>query len=74
MNAITTRLLTGWHFTRWVQLAAAIFFLWTGVQRGEGIAYFAAAFFGLQAMLNVGCCGAGGCAPRTTGRNADAPR
>lgn len=59
------RLLHDWHATRWMQLVAALMFLFAGLSRNDGVALFASAFFGIQAILNVGCCGTAGCAPRT---------
>jgi hypothetical protein len=69
MKVLISRVLTGWHPMRWVQLVLAAVFLTNGVMRGEGIALAAAAFFGIQALFNVGCCAMGSCAtgaaPRT---------
>jgi hypothetical protein len=58
-----TRLLTDWHAMRWLRLAFAIVFLIAGIAQHEPVGYAAAAFFGFQALLNVGCCGAA-CAPQ----------
>ena len=60
-----TRLLTDWHAMRWMRLAFAVVFLSAGIAQHEPVAYAAAAFFGLQALFNVGCCGAA-CAPTRT--------
>lgn len=60
-----TRLLTDWHAMRWMRLAFAIVFLFAGIAQHEPVAYAAAAFFGFQALLNVGCCGAACAPPRT---------
>ena len=57
-----TRVLTDWHMMRWMRLAFAVVFLIAGIAQHEPVAYAAAAFFGIQAILNVGCCGAA-CAP-----------
>jgi len=57
------RLLTNWDAMRWMRLVFAIVFLFAGITRHEPIAYAAAAFFGLQALLNIGCCGTA-CAPQ----------
>ncbi len=51
-------LLTNWNWMRWVRLGLAIAFLMAGFNNGDGVAYVAAAFFGIQAIFNVGCCGA----------------
>lgn len=60
-----TRLLTDWHTMRWMRLIFAIIFLFAGIAQHEPVAYAAAAFFGFQALLNVGCCGAACASPRT---------
>ncbi len=60
-----TRLLTNWHAMRWIRLAFAIIFLFAGIAQHEPVAYAAAAFFGFQALLNVGCCGTS-CPPQRT--------
>jgi hypothetical protein len=59
------RILHNWHATRWLQLAASLMFLFAGLSRNDGVALFASAFFGIQAIFNVGCCGMAACAPRT---------
>lgn len=46
---------------RWLRLLAAIAFLGQGLASGDAVAYWAAAFFGVQAMLNIGCCAVGSC-------------
>jgi hypothetical protein len=58
------RILTGWSAQRWLRLVFAVVFLVAGISGREPVAYVAAAFFGLQALLNVGCCGVSTCAPR----------
>ncbi|MBP6574340.1 MAG: hypothetical protein KA230_07815 [Flavobacteriales bacterium] len=64
-------MITNWDATRWLRLVLAIIFLIAGISQQEPVAYVAAAFFGVQALFNVGCCGAS-CAsthtpdPRTT--------
>ncbi|MBK8340110.1 MAG: hypothetical protein IPK99_09040 [Flavobacteriales bacterium] len=58
------RLLTDWHAMRWMRLAFAIVFVFAGIAQHEPVAYSAAAFFGIQALLNVGCCGAACATPR----------
>jgi hypothetical protein len=50
-------LLTNWSFARVVRLVLALMFLVAGYSKGDAVAYFAAAFFGVQALLNLGCCG-----------------
>lgn len=56
------RILTGWHAQRWLRLVFAAVFLAAGITRQEPVAWFAAIFFGVQAVFDVGCCRAAGCA------------
>jgi len=65
-----TRLLTGWDAQRLLRLVFAGVFLAAGMHGHEPLAFGAAAFFGLQAVFNVGCCGAGSCA---VSRSSNAP-
>ncbi|MFZ1685947.1 MAG: hypothetical protein WAU70_00880 [Flavobacteriales bacterium] len=60
------RLLHGWNFLRLLRALFAVVFLIAGIQGHEPVAYFAAAFFGVQAIFNIGCCGVQACAPRGT--------
>lgn len=64
------RLLTGWGGMRLLRAAFAIMFLFAAITRHEPVAWFAAAFFGLQAVLNIGCCGVQGCQPVRSARPA----
>lgn len=64
------RLLTGWNGMRILRAGFAIMFLFAAITRHEPVAWFAAVFFGLQAVLNVGCCAAQGCQPVRTARPA----
>lgn len=48
----------GWGTVRWIRLALAGALLMAGITSGDTVAYAAAAFFGLQAVLNFGCCAA----------------
>lgn len=58
-----TGLLTNWNLARVLRLAFALVFLGAAITGGEPIAYVAAGVFGLQAILNVGCCGSACAAP-----------
>lgn len=50
-------LLRNWNFARVLRLVLAGAFLGAAVASGEKVAYVVAAIFGLQALLNTGCCG-----------------
>ena len=55
-------LLSGWTTMRCIRLVLAALFLAAGIGSNEPVAYAMAAFLGLQAIFNVGCCSAA-CAP-----------
>lgn len=59
-----------WNFARALRLALAVAFLGAAIVGGEWIAYAFAGIFGLQAIFNVGCCGAA-CVPRPKNPMAD---
>lgn len=63
-------LFRNWTTSRVLRLVFAGVFLAAGISEGETLAYIAAAVFGLQAVLNVGCCGAA-CAAPPVNRKAD---
>lgn len=56
-------LLRNWTTARVLRLVLAAVFLAAGISEGETLAYIAAAVFGVQAIFNVGCCGASCAAP-----------
>lgn len=60
-----SRLLNGWDVARVIRAAFAVMFVVAAIQGREPIAWFAAAFFGMQAVFNVGCCGIWACQPGT---------
>jgi len=64
------RILRNWTFMRLLRLGFALMFLAAAVTRHEPIAWFAAVFFGAQALFNFGCCGAGACQTDNTARTA----
>ncbi len=68
---IRSLLLQNWDITRWIRLGLAVMFLVAGILKADTLAYFAAGFFGLQAVFNVGCCGMS-CAPSRTDRTNSA--
>lgn len=45
-----------WGPVRWIRLALAGTLLMAGIYSGDAVAYALAAFLGLQAVLNFGCC------------------
>ncbi|MFN3875079.1 MAG: hypothetical protein ACK4L7_04110 [Flavobacteriales bacterium] len=59
-----------WHWTRWLRMGMGAAFVGQGIASGDAFAYGAGAFFGLQAILNTGCCFAGTCAPAPARKSA----
>lgn len=60
-----TRLLRNWHPMRYLQLGMGLLFLAQGITRHEALAATVGIFFGIQAVLNIGCCGIQGRARAT---------
>ncbi|MFZ1523478.1 MAG: hypothetical protein WAT22_01595 [Saprospiraceae bacterium] len=59
MNAAS--LFSDWHLMRWLRLFISAYLIWQGIQMKDNFALFIGSFFLLQAIINTGCCGAGGC-------------
>lgn len=64
------RILQNWTFMRVLRAGFALMFLAAAITRPDPIAWFAAVFFGVQAVFNVGCCGAGTCQTGNAARTA----
>lgn len=54
---MTGTMLGGWSWARALRLVIALLFLAAGIGSGDTFAYVAAGILGVQAVLNVGCCG-----------------
>ncbi|MBX2981786.1 MAG: hypothetical protein WBB32_14600 [Flavobacteriales bacterium] len=63
-------LLQNWNFPRVLRLVLAGAFLGAGISSGEWLPYVAAGILGMQAIFNVGCCGAA-CAVPPVNRKAN---
>lgn len=50
-----------WTFMRVFRLVFALVFVAIYFSGGDNFSIVAATFFGIQALFNVGCCGANGC-------------
>lgn len=61
LNDLRIRITATWDAVRILRATLAMFFLGSGIRHPEPIAWIAAGFFGLQALLNIGCCGMGAC-------------
>ncbi len=76
LNDLRARITAPWDAMRILRAVLAVLFLASTIQRPEPMAWFAGGFFGLQALLNIGCCGMGGCQierPVRKGTAVDAP-
>ncbi len=65
-----TTTLRNWHWTRWLRLGVAAAFVGQGFASGDAVAYAFGAFFGIQAIFNIGCYTGGSCATTTTDNTA----
>ena len=61
INSLIKGVFTNWHFMRWLRLGLGLFLLWQVIQKPDLFTGFVAAFFLIQAVADIGCCGAGGC-------------
>ena len=69
------RITTGWDFFRFLRAALAILVLAVSIKDGDLLLIAAGSFISLQVLLNIGCCGANGCAvypePKKIKKGAD---
>lgn len=56
-------ILKNWHFMRFFRAAIAIWAIVEAWRTSEWLLLFPGGIFALQAIFDVGCCGASGCAP-----------
>jgi hypothetical protein len=54
-------LLQTWDFMRTLRLGMALWLIYAAVDSGPFLLGILGGLFALQALLNVGCCGAGSC-------------
>jgi hypothetical protein len=62
METIKQTLFTGWHFMRWLRLAFGIFSIIQAIEMHDSLIGAIGGFFLFTAVINTGCCSAGGCA------------
>lgn len=65
-------LLKNWHFMRVFRGGLAVFALSEAWRTGEAMMLMVGGILGLQAIFNVGCCGAAGCAAPPANSKVDA--
>jgi hypothetical protein len=57
-----TTLLSNWHFMRVFRAAIAVWIIVEVSRTGEWLLLIPGAIFAMQAIFDIGCCGASGCA------------
>jgi hypothetical protein len=57
-----TVLLNNWHFMRIFRAVVAVFAFSEAWRTGESLMLVMGGIFALQAIFDIGCCGAAGCA------------
>lgn len=63
--------LKGWHFTRVVRLALGVFIIAQGIHVHDWSFAVMGTLLTLMPLLNIGCCGAGGCSIQRPTQNKD---
>ena len=66
-------LLSNWHFMRLFRAGIAIWAIAEAWRTSEWLLLFPGGIFALQAIFDVGCCGASGCAPNPA-RNTESSK
>jgi hypothetical protein len=61
LNDLRIRITAPWDAVRILRAMLAMLFLGSAIRHPEPITWIAAGFFGLQSLLNIGCCGMGAC-------------
>jgi hypothetical protein len=74
MNGLKNKLLTNWHLMRILRAGIGVMLLVTGVQSKDWAMGLFSIFFLYQAIADVGCCGASGCAPRSGAKKTGAAK
>jgi hypothetical protein len=57
-----TTILSNWHFMRILRAVIAVWAIAEAFRTSEWLLLFPGGIFALQAIFDVGCCGASGCA------------
>lgn len=58
------QLLRNWDLVRVLRIILAVSFIGYGISTKDYMLIFIGGLFGIQAILNISCCGAGGCADK----------
>lgn len=63
MRQLFTIISTGWDLMRWIRMGLGVMIMLDAIKRSDWFMGILALILISQALLNVGCCGVGGCAP-----------
>lgn len=66
-----SQIFTGWHFMRWLRLAAGMMLGWQAMELQDSVYGFIAVFLLLQAVTDTGCCGASCASPVVSQKDDD---
>lgn len=66
-----TTLLSNWHFMRLFRAGIAIWAIHEAWLTGQWLLLVPGGIFALQAIFDIGCCGASGCAPTRTSNTSE---
>jgi hypothetical protein len=61
-----TTLLSNWHFMRLLRAGIAVWAIQEAWNTSQWLLLVPGGIFAVQAIFDIGCCGAAGCAPRQT--------
>ena len=65
MDTFIKTLTGNWHVARWMRLVFSIVLFIIYFIEKDSFALLGGMIFGFQAVFNMGCCGASGCATQT---------
>jgi hypothetical protein len=57
-----TTILQNWNFMRFLRLGMGIWLVYSAIVDHQPLLGLLGGIFALQSIMNVGCCGSGGCA------------
>ncbi|MBX3239122.1 MAG: hypothetical protein KIT80_10100 [Chitinophagaceae bacterium] len=64
-------ILNNWNFMRFLRLGIGVFILVQGILMQDWVVAALGGLFSLMPVLNIGCCGAGGCSVPVQKREGD---
>lgn len=73
MNDMVKRVLSGWHFARFLYLAMGLTSLGFGLYQKDAVYNFVGVLFLVQGIFNISLCGASGCGVPQSMKKVEAP-